>query len=395
MALPSNVQRGVFTGTILQGGAGKPVAGLNIQFIPQLTIPILKNATSTPPTLINLIVEVAGTDEFGVITSIDGSAGQTLISTQDTDLDQTGWTWQCVIEGPTFPRVAFSFEMPVDGVIDITTVIEVPPNLGEAIAAWQAATAATLQYKADAAGSADAAADSATLAGQHRTAVEAVVATSDGIMRAALDIEGGAFQSELTATIDGLVTAQVPGEVSTAVTNEDIPGKVAAQIAAQAGKVVIGSGSPQGVVTAGVGTIYSDTVATLGVSVWRKATGTGSSGWVVIDGDTGWRNMLGSILNNWGAGNIKLRRVNGAVMLSVLTMNKTSSTASAFLNVPAGFRPDSFYAYPVIQSGSVVATGSVSNNGDVNGDTSTLGVYQVFRWPCDQMWPTTLPGTAA
>ena len=42
-----------------------------------------------------------------------------------------------------------------------------------------------------------------------------------------------------------------------------------------------GSGSPEGVVTAAVGSLYSDTAVTNGAAVWRKNTGAGNTGWVV------------------------------------------------------------------------------------------------------------------
>lgn len=48
-----------------------------------------------------------------------------------------------------------------------------------------------------------------------------------------------------------------------------------------------GTGSPEGVVAAPVGTRWTDTAATFGAVEWVKATGTGKTGWVVAVGDTG------------------------------------------------------------------------------------------------------------
>ncbi len=45
------------------------------------------------------------------------------------------------------------------------------------------------------------------------------------------------------------------------------------------GAGVVGTGSPQGVVTADPGTTYWDTV---GQSLWLKDTGTGAVGWVQV-----------------------------------------------------------------------------------------------------------------
>lgn len=48
-----------------------------------------------------------------------------------------------------------------------------------------------------------------------------------------------------------------------------------------------GTGSPEGVVTAPVGSVYTDTAGTFGAVEWVKVTGTGSTGWQVSHGDTG------------------------------------------------------------------------------------------------------------
>lgn len=49
-----------------------------------------------------------------------------------------------------------------------------------------------------------------------------------------------------------------------------------------------GNGMPEGVVTATVGTIYTDVDATNGAIRWYKVSGSGNTGWKVIYGDTGW-----------------------------------------------------------------------------------------------------------
>ena len=59
-----------------------------------------------------------------------------------------------------------------------------------------------------------------------------------------------------------------------------------------------GTGSPEGVVTANVGTEWTDTAGTNGAWKWMKKSGTGNTGWKVIDGDTGWRDVS-SLLICW------------------------------------------------------------------------------------------------
>ena len=72
-----------------------------------------------------------------------------------------------------------------------------------------------------------------------------------------------------------------------------------------------GTGMPNGVVTAEIGTTYVDKNKTNGALKWIKTTDGGNTGWEVLIGDTGWR-MLNSVSR---AGNsfIKIRRVNNLV----------------------------------------------------------------------------------
>ena len=72
-----------------------------------------------------------------------------------------------------------------------------------------------------------------------------------------------------------------------------------------------GSGMPNGVVEAEIGTTYVDKNKTNGALKWIKTTDGGNTGWEVLIGDTGWR-MLNSVSR---AGNsfIKIRRVNNLV----------------------------------------------------------------------------------
>ena len=70
--------------------------------------------------------------------------------------------------------------------------------------------------------------------------------------------------TRLSATIATQVDTLAPPAVDSAITAQDIPSQIATAIALQSGKVVQGSGAPNGVTTAGVGTRYMDTAKTLG-----------------------------------------------------------------------------------------------------------------------------------
>ena len=72
-----------------------------------------------------------------------------------------------------------------------------------------------------------------------------------------------------------------------------------------------GTGMPNGRVTAPVGTTYVDTAVTNGALKWIKQKGNDSQGWVVLIGDTGWRNL--NIVSKLGASYLRARRKNDTI----------------------------------------------------------------------------------
>ena len=235
--------------------------------------------------------------------------------------------------------------------------------------------------------------------GKVATATGAAIADANipGLVDAAA---GPAVTAEATEQLPGFVTAEValrvPPAVDTAITGADIPGKVAIALAAQAGKIVQGTGMPNGVVTAGVGTLYVDTAATNGAGVWRKGSGSGATGWVIVEGDTGLRRV--DPLNGWTTqtGYLMLRRTAVLVTLAGYVIRGTDSL---LFTVPTGFRPAAnlvpLVPYGVstpspAQAAEVLTSGTVRILG-----TSTGTHYMSMTWETKDNWPTTLPGTAA
>jgi hypothetical protein len=100
-----------------------------------------------------------------------------------------------------------------------------------------------------------------------------------------------------------------------------------------------GTGFPEGVVTAAVGTYYTDTAATNGAIRWIKATGAGNTGWRVVYGDTGWRNVTQALKDHAPGvtinGQAAVRRVNSTVMWSFV--NFTTNAALPTWTIPSGF----------------------------------------------------------
>ena len=72
-----------------------------------------------------------------------------------------------------------------------------------------------------------------------------------------------------------------------------------------------GSGMPNGVIEAEIGTTYVDKNKTNGALKWIKTTDGGNQGWEVLIGDTGWRTL--NSVSRAGNSFIKIRRVNNLV----------------------------------------------------------------------------------
>ena len=72
-----------------------------------------------------------------------------------------------------------------------------------------------------------------------------------------------------------------------------------------------GTGMPNGVVEAPIGTTYVDKNKTNGALKWIKTTDGGNQGWEVLIGDTGWRTL--NSVSRAGNSFIKIRRVNNLV----------------------------------------------------------------------------------
>lgn len=74
-----------------------------------------------------------------------------------------------------------------------------------------------------------------------------------------------------------------------------------------------GTGMPNGVVTAEIGTTYVDTNNTNGALKWIKTTNGGNTGWRVFTGDTGWRTL--PLINKRGNARLQVRRINDEIIV--------------------------------------------------------------------------------
>ena len=78
------------------------------------------------------------------------------------------------------------------------------------------------------------------------------------------------------------------------------------------GHEIRGTGSPEGRITAEIGTTYVDVNVTNGALKWIKEKGNNNTGWRVLIGDTGWRTL--NIASKLGSSFVKIRRINNLVV---------------------------------------------------------------------------------
>ncbi len=189
-----------------------------------------------------------------------------------------------------------------------------------------------------------------------------------------------------------------------------------------ASPTINGTGSPEGVVTAPVGTYYTDTAITNGALRWAKKTGTGNTGWQVIEGYTGWRDIralysenvveaaafsLSSRIIRVGdtvqyLGRVKpsgavvgVARANAAGIQGVI-----STIPAGFMPLPSDNGPKGSVSVSLGMQGQLANTASTSRL-DLYMSASVAGVWAgtdvIFlsgSWPTSDAWPTTLPGVA-
>ena len=175
-----------------------------------------------------------------------------------------------------------------------------------------------------------------------------------------------------------------------------------------------GTGSPEGVQTATVGKTYRDTNATNGAILWIKATGTGNTGWKVVYGDTGWRDIRSLMDARWNpaVGTLAVRRINDEIFYQI-DITRTSagegreSYGTGTIWVPAtGWKPrgGTHVFYALIQAGpnypahiSLISTllQVYSQNSGATGNWAAGNVTKsAFSHPTSDAWPATLPGSA-
>lgn len=162
-----------------------------------------------------------------------------------------------------------------------------------------------------------------------------------------------------------------------------------------------GEGRPDGVFAAPVGSRYIDKTAEQGAVEWVKRSGGDSNvGWLVLAGDTGWRNIasLATVPGGATVHSARVRRLGHVVdMFFDLTMPTANGTWTLF-NAMTGFGPGySLYA-GLHDNNELASTGGtlVDSDGGVFIYKTLAGKRDRFHgtWLTSDPWPTVLPGAA-
>ncbi len=191
------------------------------------------------------------------------------------------------------------------------------------------------------------------------------------------------------------------------------------------GQEIRGTGSPEGRITAEIGTTYVDVNVTNGALKWIKESGNGNTGWRVLSGDTGWRtlNALSLATENNEKSELKIRRVNNLVSFMfgglgygtfgiirrggegfVGFQNDSQATILQAEGIPIGFRSETSLVGNIYLD-AYALTGSWYLGGKYNGNYMRLNfIHSIpttndvtnlrsssINYLTDDPWPTKLP----
>ena len=156
------------------------------------------------------------------------------------------------------------------------------------------------------------------------------------------------------------------------------------------------------------GSTYTDTAVTCGAVKWVKMWGTGNTGWTVLYGDTGWRDISTLLINGWKnkANHMTMRRINYKVILRFpfVGLDGSAATKPVFITLPNGFKyrnGSNYGAIGTIVVGNGFELGTTANLQIVSKDfdslstkPSSLDMTGELSWTTDDAYPSILPGTA-
>ena len=154
-----------------------------------------------------------------------------------------------------------------------------------------------------------------------------------------------------------------------------------------------GTGMPNGVVEAPIGTTYIDTAKTNGALKWIKTTDGGNTGWKVVEGDTGW--VLGWQDNRGNNKNrMYVRRINDVVHVKFnpeIKISDISAETNLILNLGGdeldsdlsiqGFKPVDDIVQTIYRTSRDIysSTASTENSEGAQGTGAVIIQYKYYR----------------
>ena len=162
-----------------------------------------------------------------------------------------------------------------------------------------------------------------------------------------------------------------------------------------------GTALPEGSVTGAPGDIYRRTSNTLGDYEYVKSFGSGTdtTGWIPTGNcDSGLRYIGASMINSWAVSSstCHIRRI-GNVATFTIWADAASATDDEMLTIPSGFGPTRHILEGTFDSPTGGARMYIpSTTGTLQAPARTTGtIYWAASWVTPDVWPTSLPGTAA
>ena len=190
------------------------------------------------------------------------------------------------------------------------------------------------------------------------------------------------------------------------------------------GQEIRGTGSPEGRITAEIGTTYVDVNMTNGALKWIKESGNGNTGWKVLIGDTGWRTLkaLSLVTVRNKTSEVKIRRVNNWVSFAFGGLDwglfgiirrggegfagfqrDTQALLLRIGGIPAGFRSEGSIVGNLYLDNELAGNLYLGGKSDGNymllnfikqipttNDITNLR-FSSINYLTDDPWPTTLP----
>lgn len=163
-----------------------------------------------------------------------------------------------------------------------------------------------------------------------------------------------------------------------------------------------GTGAPESKVAAPPGSTWLQVGGAVTVSgnlLWRKVTGTGTTGWTPEGAlaDTGWRDVSASAANGWTASQLLIRRQGSRIDI-VGVANGGAASADDIYPIPTGFRTPSGVRFwgAAAEGGTTSKPVEASgNNANLRSSSRSGSLFLTIAYQTPDAWPTSLPGVVA